>query len=152
MDFVTHLHLLVLVYPLEENEKCCHCASIEIDFNLKRNFGINVCANCREMYSEKYKLITKTTTREEYLLTEEELCDTNVLPFITKPNPYKSSWSDMQLYLTGHVRNFAISKWGSMEALQQELERRVHVKESRTEKKFKDKLSGMIPWIIHFIC
>lgn len=133
---------LVIVYPLENNQTCAHCSSIEIDHFLRRHFNIFVCSSCRELHANCYSLLTKTTAKEEYLLTDEELADTSILPFMTKPNPYKSSWSDMHLYLAMHVRDYALKKWGSLEALQQELEHRSQAKECRKEKHFKQKLHG----------
>lgn len=87
-------------------------------------------------------MITKTTAREEFLLTDEELADTERLPHMTKPNPHKSTWSDMHLYLLGDVRRFAFGKWGSLEALQEELAQRSVAKRARKERKFKEKLAG----------
>jgi DNA-repair protein complementing XP-A cells len=95
------------------------------------------------MHSNDYRLLTKTTVKEEYLLTDEELADASVLPFMTKPNPYKSTWSDMQLYLSMHVEIFSIAKWGSLEGLQQEISKRENTKEVRKEKKFKAKLKEL---------
>ncbi|PJF19477.1 DNA repair protein [Paramicrosporidium saccamoebae] len=134
---------IIVTYPLEGNATCRHCTSIELDAVLKTHFSINVCHNCREIHSNNYRLLTKTTVKDEYLLTDEELADTSVLPFMTKPNPYKSTWSDMQLYLSMHVEKFAVKKWGSLEALQQEITRRESTKEARKEKKFKEKLKEL---------
>lgn len=133
---------LVLLFPLEENESCAHCTSIELDHTLKRHFKVNVCSSCRESLPNQYSLITKTTAKENYLLTEEELNDSSVLPYMTKPNPYKSTWSDMQLYLAEHVEKFAISKWRSLDGLDSELAKRVKAKESRKERQFQDKLNS----------
>lgn len=134
---------MLVRYPLEANESCRHCKSIELDEALRAHFNINVCESCRRSYGQEYyQMITKTTAREEFLLTDEELADKEHLPYMTKPNPHKSTWSDMHLYLLGDVRKFALSKWGSLEALQEELERRSLAKEVRKERKFKEKLAG----------
>lgn len=128
---------------MERNEKCIHCNSIELDGFLKSSFFLNVCENCRQVHSDRYSLITKTTAREEFLLTEEELADKEHLPFITKPNPHKSTWSDMHLYLRENVINFSIKKWGSLEALEKEINAREAAKEARKEKRFKEKLKEL---------
>lgn len=138
------LESTLISYPLESNKTCRHCSSIELDEILLQHFGVRVCNNCRQTYGDDYyKLITKTTAREEFLLTDEELADTTILPFMTKANPHKSTWSDMHLYLLGDVRNYAIKKWGSLEALNEELTRRDSAREARKEKKFKAKLSDL---------
>lgn len=129
-------------YPLEQNDICNECGSMEIDGVYKRNFDINVCTNCVQLKSEKYKLITKTTAKELYLLTDEELCDQGALPFILKPNPLNPSWSEMQLYLSMHVDDFAKKKWGSLDALEQEINCREARKGVQQEKRFNKRLLG----------
>ncbi|KAG0785142.1 hypothetical protein G6F22_008062 [Rhizopus arrhizus] len=37
--------------------------------------------------------------RNDYLLTDPELKDTELLPHWSKPNPHKSTWNDMMLYV-----------------------------------------------------
>lgn len=131
-----------ILYPLERNDRCSHCSSIELDAYMKDSFGVFVCSSCREAFPELYSLIVKTTAMQEYLLTNEELQDSAIFPFVRKPNPHKSSWSEMQLFLLKHVRQFATEKWGSMELLQEELTRRSREKEARKERKYNRLLSG----------
>lgn len=88
-------------------------------------------------------MITKSTAKEMYLLTDEELRDAAVLPSITKPNPHKSSWSDMHLYLQCQVRQFAVTKWGSLAALGEEVASRDAAKQSKRDKKFQGKLAEL---------
>ena len=57
-----------------------------------------------------------------------------------KPNPHKSNWSNMFLYLRCQVEKFAIEKWGSLEKLDEEFERRNEEKKERKEKKFQKKM------------
>jgi DNA-repair protein complementing XP-A cells len=125
-----------IVWPLSENETCKVCGSIELDDFLRKHYRVHVCSNCRESLPDRFGLITKTTAKETFLLTDEELRDTSLMPFITKPNPHKSHWSSMQLYLKEQVRAFALDKWGSLEAIEEEAQRRADLQQSQKEKKF----------------
>jgi DNA-repair protein complementing XP-A cells len=71
-----------------------------------------------------------------------ELKDPELLPHWSKPNPHKSSWNDMMLYVREMVETYAFQKWGSAEALDAEYERRVTQKKEKQDKKFKEKLAG----------
>jgi DNA-repair protein complementing XP-A cells len=75
----------------------------------------------------------------------EELQDEELLPHLKRPNPHKSHWHDMQLYLRYQVEDYAFSprRWGSQEALDAEFERRDTEKKARKEKKFKTKLEDL---------
>ena len=86
--------------------------------------------------------MTKTDVRDQFLLTDEELRDGNVLPSVSIPNPRKSTWSNMQLYLREQVVEFAVKKWGSLEAIEQEIQKRSIQLQSRKEKKFKARITG----------
>lgn len=132
----------LIVHPLEQNRRCSHCPSIELDPHLSESFGVLVCSSCREANPELYSLIVKTSAKQDFLLTDEELQDSAIFPSIRKPNPHKSTWTDMQLFLSMHVRQFAIEKWGSLAMLQEEINRRSHDKEMRKEKKYNQILSG----------
>ncbi|KAI1424795.1 XPA protein C-terminus-domain-containing protein [Xylaria sp. FL1777] len=123
-------------------KKCRECATLEIDFVWDEVFGCAVCNACKEKYPEKYSLLTKTECREDYLLTDPELRDSDLLPHLSRPNPHKSHWHDMMLFLRYQVEAYAFgeTKWGSSEALDAEFERREADKKSRKEAKFKEKL------------
>jgi DNA-repair protein complementing XP-A cells len=63
------------------------------------------------------------------------------LPHLSKPNPHKSHWHDMMLFLRCQVEEYALqTKWKSAEALDAEYERRETQKKARKEAKFKEKL------------
>ncbi|EEY19340.1 DNA repair protein rad14 [Verticillium alfalfae VaMs.102] len=86
----------------------------------------------------------KTECREDYLLTEGELRDADLLPHLNKPNPHKSHWHDMMLFLRCQVEDYAFNtKWGSEEKLDAEFARREDEKRARKEKKFKEKLTDL---------
>ncbi|KAJ1338748.1 DNA-repair protein [Microdochium nivale] len=126
----------------EERKKCRECGGFEIDFVWEEVFGLAVCGACKEKVPEKYSLLTKTECKDDYLLTDPELRDDELLPHLSKPNPHKSHWHDMMLFLRCQVEEYAFSdkKWGSTEALDAEFERREADKKKRKEAKFKEKL------------
>ncbi|KAI1369016.1 XPA protein C-terminus-domain-containing protein [Xylaria arbuscula] len=126
----------------KERKKCRECGTLEVDFVWDEVFGCAVCNACKEKYPEKYSLLTKTECREDYLLTDPELRDPDLLPHLSRPNPHKSHWHDMMLFLRFQVEEYAFGekKWGSPEALDAEFERREAEKKKRKEAKFKEKL------------
>ncbi|KAH6567418.1 hypothetical protein BASA50_011357 [Batrachochytrium salamandrivorans] len=127
----------------KENPQCAKCDSIDVDPNYEKNFGELVCRRCRDIYPDEYSLLTKTECREDYLLTDSELKDSEKLPNWIKANPHKSTYSNMLLYLRKQVEEFAWSKWGSPEALDAEFIRRNGEKQERKAKKFSKKLSEL---------
>jgi DNA-repair protein complementing XP-A cells len=73
-----------------------------------------------------------------------ELKDEELLPHLSKPNPHKSHWHDMMLFLRFQVEEYAFSKkWGSADALDAEFEKREADKRARKESKFKEKLQDL---------
>ncbi|RYO91405.1 hypothetical protein DL766_001370 [Monosporascus sp. MC13-8B] len=125
-----------------ERKKCRECGSLEIDFVWEDVFHCAVCNACKEKMPEKYSLLTKTECKEDYLLTDPELRDEELLPHLSRPNPHKSHWHDMMLFLRWQVEEYAFGdkKWGSAEALDAEFERREADKKKRKEAKFREKL------------
>ncbi|PIA91909.1 DNA repair protein RAD14 [Cercospora beticola] len=126
-------------------KKCRECGSLEIDWNWDEMLNTQICHTCKDKYPEKYSLLTKTEAKEDYLLTDPELKDESLLPHIKKPNPHKSTWNDMMLYLRYQVEQYAFSekKWGSAEGLDAEYERRTKETKDRKEKKFRNKLNEL---------
>jgi len=129
----------------EDSLRCRECNSLEIDWTWKDIFGCCVCNACKEKFPDKYSLLTKTEAREDYLLTDEELKDAELLPRMERPNPHKSTWNNMMLYLRYQVEEYAFSdkKWGSAEALDAEFEKREGEKKNRKELKFRTKLQEL---------
>lgn len=73
-----------------------------------------------------------------------ELKDEELLPHILKPNPHRSTYSNMMLFLRCQVEDFAFGKkWGSAEALDAEFERRQEEKKRKKGKKFEQKLAEL---------
>ncbi|RMZ91495.1 hypothetical protein DV736_g1272, partial [Chaetothyriales sp. CBS 134916] len=125
--------------------RCRECDTLEVDWKWVEVFRLAVCNSCKDKHPDKYSLLTKSEAREDYLLTEPELKDTALLPHLEKPNPHKSTWATMFLYLRCQVEEYAFSdrRWGSAEALDAEFERRVADKKKRKEAKFKSKLADL---------
>ncbi|KAF4547988.1 DNA repair protein RAD14-like protein [Elsinoe fawcettii] len=131
--------------PEQQARKCRDCGSLEIDFKWEEAFKCRVCNGCKEKYPEKYSLLTKTEAKEDYLLTDPELKDEQLLPHLERPNPHKSTWNNMMLYLRWQVEEYAFSekKWGSPEKLDEEFEKRQGEVRKRKEAKFKSKLADL---------
>ncbi|CAG8524574.1 1280_t:CDS:2 [Diversispora eburnea] len=111
---------------LDDNPKCKECKTVEIDYQFHSSFRINICKNCKEKFPEKYSLLTKTEAKEE------------VLPHLSRPNPHKSTWNDMRLYLREQV----LLKFRAKN-LDKEFEKREKEKKARKDKKFKNMLSDL---------
>ncbi|KAI9366967.1 XPA protein C-terminus-domain-containing protein [Aspergillus egyptiacus] len=128
-----------------EQKRCRECGGLEIDWKWEAELRCRVCHACKEKFPEKYSLLTKTEAKEDYLLTDPELRDEELLPHLERPNPHKSTWNNMMLYLRYQVEEYAFSdqKWGSPEALDAEFERRENEKKRRREAKFKTKLEDL---------
>ncbi|KAF7721159.1 hypothetical protein EC973_005156 [Apophysomyces ossiformis] len=126
-----------------ENPTCRDCKSMDLDPTFFQVFGLLVCPSCKEAQPDKYSLITKTEAKEDYLLTDEELRDKDILPHWSKPNPHKSTWNNMMLYVREMVEDYAFKKWNGPEGLDAEYERREAYKKAKKDKKFKDKLADL---------
>lgn len=126
------------VLDLVNQIRCYLCSSLEIDQNYQKYFHINICKHCIKSDS-KYSLLTKTEVKGDYLLTESEVRDSERLPHWEKPNPHSKTYSNMMLYLRSQVEDFAISKWGSLEMLDLEFEKRELAKKASKVKAFKKK-------------
>ena len=126
-----------------QNQKCFECSRPELDFQFLQVFGCRVCHACKAKVGEKYSLLTKTECKEDYLLTDPELRDEELMPHLLKPNPHNKTYSSMMLYLRYQVEEFAYKKWGGPEGLDKEWERRVEEKKQKKDKKFEQKLRDL---------
>lgn len=126
----------------KEQKRCRECDTTDIDWKWADTFGVCVCNACKEKDPDKYSLLTKTEAKEDYLLTDPELRDEELLPHFEKANPHHSTWNNMMLFLRCQVEEYAFSekKWGSPEALDKEFERREAAKKRQKETKFKSRL------------
>lgn len=129
---------------MSKNKTCRECGSMEVDWQWLDVFGCAVCNKCKDEYPEKYSLLTKTEAREDYMLTDPELKDEELLPHLERPNPHKSTWNNMMLFLRYQVEEYAFSKkWGSAEKLDEAYEKREEDKKKRKNEKFKSKLQEL---------
>lgn len=125
-------------------EKCTtEDSQFDLDQVIREKFNVAVCCTCVRTHPELYSLVPKTTAKSEFLLTEEELADKTVLPHISKPNPKSPRWSNMQLYLRKHLVLFAGTKWGSMENLEAEKERKMIRSSSFKVRRFENKIKDL---------
>ncbi|CAL1696436.1 unnamed protein product [Somion occarium] len=124
----------------ERNPKCQECGTVDIDQTYRKVFGCLVCNKCKNEKPERYSLLTKTECKEDYLLTDAELRDQELMPHLLKANPHKSTFANMMLFLRCQVEEFAWKKWGSSEALDAEWERRMAEKKKKKNKKFEEGL------------
>ena len=129
----------------DQKEKLCReCESLEIDWKWLDVFGCAICNSCKEKLPEKYSLLTKTEAKEDYMLTDPELRDEELLPHLERPNPHKSTWNNMMLFLRYQVEEYAFNvKWGSSEKLDEAYEKREDDKKRRRQDKFKSKLQEL---------
>ena len=128
----------------EKNQTCRECGSLEVDWKWLDIFGCAVCNPCKDVHPEKYSLLTKTEAKEDYMLTDPELKDEELLPHLERPNPHKSTWNNMMLFLRYQVEEYAFNKkWGSAEKLDEAYEKREEEKKRRKNEKFKNKLQEL---------
>ncbi|KAI0724293.1 thioesterase-like superfamily-domain-containing protein [Cerioporus squamosus] len=127
----------------DSNPRCNECNSVDIDPTFRKVFRCLVCNKCKNQKPEKYSLLTKTECKEDYLLTDAELRDQELMPHLLKANPHKSTFANMMLFLRCQVEDFAWKKWGSPEALDAEWQRRVDEKKKKKNKKFEEGLKEL---------
>lgn len=117
-----------------------------------------MCKKCKEKFPEKYSLLTKTECKEvrlrsqslnhsgartnlqDYLLTDPELKDEDLLPHLLRANPHASTYSNMMLFLREQVEKVAWDKWEGEEGLDKEWARREVFKKRKREQKFEQGL------------
>jgi DNA-repair protein complementing XP-A cells len=131
---------------IQSRPVCESCGSPEIiDHPFKKVFGILVCRKCERDKPEAYSLLTKTEVKQDYLLTDAELKDEELMPHLLKANPHKATYSNMMLFCRKQVEQFAFGpgKWGSEAGLDQEFERREEEKAKKRGKKFQQGLADL---------
>ncbi|KRH94257.1 DNA excision repair protein XPA/XPAC/RAD14 [Pseudoloma neurophilia] len=126
-----------LILPIKDNEKCQYCDSLRLDMEIQKNFNQNICYDCK---FSRLHLITKTTAMKDFLLTDEELAK---LPFLPRPNPRSGIWRDMQLYDIEQVKAKAIERFGSLDEVKKEKNRRIITVFDRKKKKVREKVKDL---------
>lgn len=123
---------------------CCNTEASSINEEFQSKFNIHICQNCIQSdKNDNFSMLTKTEAQQTYLLTDEELNQNSELPFIIKPNPKRSHWAKMHLYLRYQVEQFAIKKWGSLEEISQQHNVREEQQNQRKRKKFESELKKL---------
>lgn len=125
---------------------CEMCGTEDILYDpFLRVFNVKVCRACERAHAERYSLLTKTEVKEDYLLTDAELADGELLPHLLKKNPHKSTYSNMMLFLRCQVEAYAFSdaKWKSAEGLDAEYERRQEDRKRKRTRKFQQGLERL---------
>jgi len=84
-----------------------------------------------------------SSSTQDYLLTDPELKDEELLPHLLRPNPHASTYSNMMLFLREQVEKVAFDKWGGEEGLDKEWERREQFKKRKREEKFEQGLRDL---------
>ncbi|XP_077515978.1 DNA repair protein complementing XP-A cells homolog Xpac isoform X2 [Amblyomma americanum] len=125
-----------------EHSTCTTCGKQFLLSFLLEKFALEICDKCRDK-EDKHKLITRTDCKNEYLLKD---CDLDLreppLPFILKPNPHHAH-GNMKLYLKCQVEERAIVVWGSLEALDEQLEKRDEERSKRKRKAFNKRVKEL---------
>lgn len=101
-----------VLVPVKPQDRCMYCGRVPLDHEIKSVFGMNVCGPCSRT---ELRFITKTRCMREYLLTSDELRHFKCL---TRPNPHRGTWNDMQLFVEHSIQEFAIEKHGGLEAIE----------------------------------
>lgn len=100
------------------------CAADGIDEEFMKAFGEKACRRCRVSLPE-LGMMSKRLAKEEFLLPDDTFL---FLPSLEKSNPHHESWTTMKLYLRKNLISKAIKRFGSLEALVEEKEKRRRAK------------------------
>lgn len=122
--------------------RCFDCNTIDINQEYFKVYGTRVCNKCKDKFPEKYSLLTKTESKQDYFLTEPELMDDRLFHRIEKANPH-AAFLRMQLFMRYQIEEFAFKKWGGAEGLDKEWLRREKFKIDKKNKKFEQRLLEM---------
>lgn len=100
---------------------CDECQTTFLTSYLHKHFNEPICDTCREKYSIndeqdditdeqaiRYSLITRTSAKEKYLLTDYDLDKREpILKCIEKKNPHNRRWGVMRLYLRCQIQRLS---------------------------------------------
>ena len=122
---------------------CVDCGKEALQAKFHAAFGLHVCFDCSRKFKAKggkYQLMSKTTVKDEFLLTDKQLSAAQGgLGCMAVPNPNNPKHGDMKLYLRSQAEAIALRTWQSEEALLLEKERRRDERLRRADTKRKAK-------------
>ena len=125
---------------LNANIKCRECT---LDCNasyLYTKFRELICDECRDKDKNQYNLISKTDSKNQYVLKD---CDLDFreppLRYISAPNPH-SSKGTMKLYLEGQIFARACEVHGGEEGIEIAIQKRQDNREVAAQRKLEKKL------------
>ncbi|KNC78197.1 hypothetical protein SARC_09367 [Sphaeroforma arctica JP610] len=126
---------------------CKDCGKVFYTSYLEKNFGINVCDQCKRIDKAKddvYGLVTKTTAKKEYLLTDGDLENRDYsLRFVTMANPGGSHFAPMKLYSRLQVEEISFKRFGGEVGLDLEIEKRQETKIIGQKQKYQKKVQDL---------
>ena len=110
----------------------CHAPDTlrQIDEQILASFQIRVCTACKHKNAAQWKVITTSSAKTRYLVSDNVL---KQLPFMEKANPRNPHFRPMKLYLTYHVEEAALAIWETLENIDQEIVRKAKRKQARKE-------------------
>lgn len=100
---------------------CSECHTLAYNVPYYKAFNTLVCNSCQSTHPATYKLITKSTSKAQYLLSDADLTN---LKFLLRPNPTKGSFANMKLYRKADVLAVVDRRYGSEMAMEEEKRRR----------------------------
>lgn len=115
--------------------KVCGSSS---DSKIREHFDEVACSRC-DSRTNGFDYITKDTIKREYLLPEYVI---KQLKHITRPNRLNPRWADIKLFLRKHCIAAAIDKWGSLDALKEQLRMKEQKKYDQSVERTQALLAG----------
>jgi len=133
MEMVEMADIVEMEYKQKNNTKQSQrcqepqCESLTICPMYFKHFGVSVCRECK--WKTKYKCLSKTNAKKQYLLSEGDI---NSLKCWIKEikrsenNEGDNRWMPkyMKLFLKYELEELSIEKWGSLEGIEGERNRR----------------------------
>ncbi|KAI6226443.1 hypothetical protein M3Y99_01294800 [Aphelenchoides fujianensis] len=91
----------------ERPAECSDCGRPLLDSFLWDTYNHAVCNTCRQDNPTKFKMISRTTAKKEYVLKDEDLdMRRPILRYVSKKNPNNPRYGDMKVVL-GVASEFA---------------------------------------------
>ena len=115
---------------------CKFCPSTQLDTETVVTFGERICYHCKQIRSD-YQGIIKSKAKKEFLLSDKSFTR---LKHFEKLNPKNASFRPMKIFLRKHVKDLAISIYGSLERIEDEKLKRLRNAAKKRKKKQKVKI------------